>query len=107
VNPSVEDPSKFIEFREYLPVGIDSEGRGAETIRILGLDREAMNTLRRDHMQTMKRMVRAIRAMEQIEQTPDIVEAMRELNLQIAEWVSDNAQYAAMCRAIFRAPIDR
>lgn len=50
INPADEDPSNYISFNKHSPIGIDSEGRGNENIRIFKLkDRADIGSSRRDH----------------------------------------------------------
>jgi uncharacterized protein (TIGR02646 family) len=99
VNPCNEDPSGFISFNESIPIGIDAEGRGAETIRILGLDREAMNGERLTRLSELKLKLRAIQVIEEME-SPDVplLQLLDEFKREVDAWVAKTSPYAAMCR---------
>jgi uncharacterized protein (TIGR02646 family) len=54
VNPAVEDPAAHIGFREEYPFAVNGSARGEATWKALGLDREKLAEIRRDHLQTVK-----------------------------------------------------
>ena len=54
INPGKEDPENFIQFNGEIPVGIDKEERGKNTIKSLALDRPNLKIRRLDKLQEIK-----------------------------------------------------
>jgi len=54
LDPAREDPAKHLGFREEYPFAICGSRRGEATWRALGLDREKLAEIRRDHLVTVK-----------------------------------------------------
>lgn len=54
IDPGKEDPENFIQFNGEIPVGIDKEERGKNTIKSLALDRPNLKIRRLDELQEIK-----------------------------------------------------
>jgi uncharacterized protein (TIGR02646 family) len=54
LNPADEDPTLHIGFREEYPFAVNASSRGETTWRELGLDREELAEMRRDHLVVVK-----------------------------------------------------
>jgi uncharacterized protein (TIGR02646 family) len=54
IDPGKENPENFIQFNGEIPVGIDKEERGKNTIKSLALDRPNLNIRRLDELQEIK-----------------------------------------------------
>jgi uncharacterized protein (TIGR02646 family) len=50
IDPSTEDPERYITYRDHVPVAIDGNLRGKRTIKALGLDRSELNADREKHL---------------------------------------------------------
>ncbi len=98
VNPTREDPSEFIEFREELPVGKDRGGRGKRTIAILGLDRPKLNETRRKLLNRVHEMQDLLLAFEGRPLDKDQAKAIAACQEFLRHCVEDNHEFAAMCR---------
>ena len=90
INPAALDPADFISFREGYPYAVDDNTIGKAAIRGLGLDRERLNEMRRDHPQMLKPLNALANS-----PLPESGEARNVLNRAI----EDSAEYAAMARA--------
>jgi len=92
IDPSREDPSAHIGFRAEYPFAINGSTRGEATWRGLGLDREALAEIRRDHLV----MVKALKKLS--EGAPDQADRLEATKL-LKKFVSPRAQWSAMVRA--------
>jgi uncharacterized protein (TIGR02646 family) len=99
VHPANEDPEQLIGFREHVAYPIGDNPRALATITGLGLNREEIKAQRRRHWETLTHFLRVAHL------TPTA--APSELNALIAEAIqavagaiSDDAEYAAMARAL-------
>ena len=54
IDPGNVNPENFIGFRDEYPYAINGNVLGKTTIEALGLDREALNDQRRDHLEKLK-----------------------------------------------------
>ncbi|TDB66932.1 HNH endonuclease family protein [Arundinibacter roseus] len=106
IHPFKENPEQFIEFREEIPVGIDTFGRGNMTIDKLGLDRELLNEQRRDKLRIVRDLYNIARAIP--DTTHEIkAEAKRCILKYYNDSLQDSCEYASMLRCFFRKnPID-
>ncbi len=94
LNPGHSNPEQHIEFVGPVPHGKTERGR--ETIRLLGLDRETLNTERRERSETIRNYLRALKQIDDPLLAQDIV-------LQLCAWMRDEAEYAAMSRCLIQA----
>lgn len=85
INPVALGPADFISFREDYPYAIDDNTIGKAAIRGLGLDRERLNEMRRDHPQMLKPLNASANS-----PLPESGEARNVLNRAI----EDSAEYA-------------
>jgi len=101
IHPSKENPEEFISFFDEVPKGIDNGGRGAKTIKYLGLDRSQLNEDRREHLGNLKTLFKIIRL---VPQTPKYIrqDALAVLQKEFAEKTLEKYEYAGMYRAFFR-----
>jgi uncharacterized protein (TIGR02646 family) len=109
INPAVEDPSKFLEFRENLIQAIGGNARGERTIDVFGLNRKELEDFRLTWFlwfrQLIPFVVELIKTREKIAskviQCPslELTEHLIEINARIEQFVGDSAQYTAMVRA--------
>ena len=99
INPTCEDPSQFIEFREEVPVGIDKGGRGKRTITILGLDRPKLNDSRRKRWNHVREMQKSLAALLIVRKpNKHQLAAIEGCQAFLRECVESNSEYAGMCR---------
>jgi uncharacterized protein (TIGR02646 family) len=101
IHPVNDEVENLITFKEEIPIAVNGNPRGAETISKLGLDRELLNEQRRKTLN----MVRDI-----YDLANGYPETFPELKQQAKEKVKkyyiastlDETEYAAMLRAFFR-----
>ncbi len=106
IKPDVENPEKFIEFREEIPFPVEDNERGQQTICRLGLDREALNENRRSKLFPIRILYDLAKDIP--ETTLEIKQkAINQIKKIASEYTADDAEYSAMFRAFFRSnPID-
>jgi uncharacterized protein (TIGR02646 family) len=108
LHPGIDDPALFLDFREEYLFAIDENPRGASTIEALGLNREPLARMRRDHLVLFNALfeLRTMVANKVSGQDAPDVELVRkhtELDVQIERYIRDSAQYAAASGATLRA----
>ncbi len=101
IDPTREDPSEFIEFRDGVPRGIDKGGRGKKTIKVLGLDRPGLNESRLRHLEHVRAFQMSLSALLLVRK-PDRVQvaAIEMCRAILQEFVESKSEYTAMCRAV-------
>jgi uncharacterized protein (TIGR02646 family) len=106
IKPDVEDPEKFIEFKDEIPFPVFDNPRGSQTIKKLGLDRETLNENRRIKLYPIKFLYNLAKDIPVT--TPEIKQrAVNEIKRIALEYTVDSAEYSAMFRAFFKSnPID-
>jgi uncharacterized protein (TIGR02646 family) len=92
VDPASDDPAAHIGFREEYPFAKGGSPRGEATWRALGLAREPLAELRRDHLATIKALQKV---RDGARRPADRAEAAELLE----KFSSDEGQWAAMVRA--------
>lgn len=100
IDPTNDEVELFITFKEEIPVAINGNTRGRETILKLGLDRELLNEQRREKLN----MVRDIYdlAMGYPDTYPALQqEARNKVRKYFFESRRDETEYASMLRAFF------
>lgn len=90
VDPAHEDPGAHIGFREEYPFAVNGSPRGEATWKALGLDREELAEMRRDHLAMVKTLKRVRDG-----NGPDASEAAALLS----RLSDEKAQWSAMVRA--------
>lgn len=104
IHPANDEPENFITFKENIPVSIDRNLRGKNTIARLGLDREPLNEQRLSRLNMVRDIYDLAKGYPETDQK------------QNAKWVIlkyldssqlDSTEYASMLRSFFRDnPID-
>ena len=102
VDPTREDPSEFIEFREEIPVGKDRGGRGRRTIAILGLDRPKLNEARRKLLNRVHEMQDLLQAFDGKPLNKEQAKAIAACQEFLRHCIEDRHEFAAMCRCALR-----
>lgn len=106
IHPANEDAENFITFKEEIPVAVNGNIRGRETISKLGLDRELLNEQRREVFNKLRDIY------DLAEGYPDTSIDLKDKARAIVKKYfdasqSDETEYASMLRAFFRDnPID-
>lgn len=102
VNPAMEEPAEHIAFRAEIPHAVPGSARGERTIACLGLRREALNERRREKLALLAQLVDVVRLSE-AEPSKIDVELGRRARETLARAVRDDAEYAAMARALVQS----
>jgi uncharacterized protein (TIGR02646 family) len=113
INPSIEDPADFLEFRENVVRAIDDNPRGIATIKVFGLDRGELDghRLRRfswfrlliPHVEKLIHTRDTIAELIEEDPTPKRRKDLAEAEAALEQFLGDSAEYAAMIRAALRA----
>ena len=106
IKPDIEDPEKYIEFKEEIPFPVNGNPRGAQTIKKLGLDRESLNERRREKLGLIRTLYDLAKDMPvttaQIRQ-----KAVTAIKKIASDHTADQAEYASMFRSFFKMyPVD-
>jgi uncharacterized protein (TIGR02646 family) len=103
INPAIEDPSAFLEFRENMIHAIKDDRRGQATIEIMGLNRVKIAERRLDVLDKLKALLKAREAFRTLTNPDrDVTDLIKEIDEQLNRCADDNAEYAAMIRAALR-----
>ena len=86
------DPREHIRFNRDVPIGTSAAGK--ETIRRLGLDREALCRDRRKHLRTLQAMINIIRLCE-FDERPEAIKCVREARESLANFSKPESEYSA------------
>jgi hypothetical protein len=102
IDPTAEDPTAHIGFREEYPYPIGGSPRGDATLRALGLDRPELVERRRERLQTI-RLLRS--AAQQLRRKRDrrSKALAREIEKELQRSVEDGAEFAAAVRCAMAA----
>jgi uncharacterized protein (TIGR02646 family) len=96
IDPSKDDPADFISFRDEIAFALGDNLLGRTTIEILGLNK------RNDLLERRREKIGILRALHRVvdlvPQSPEAADAAQFLN----EAVANDAEYAAMSRALLR-----
>lgn len=104
INPVNENPEDFISFNEEIPIAIDENIRGVETVNKLRLDRELLNEQRRQKLNMLRDIYDLAKGYPE---TPQKGNARNKVQKYLDESKLDETEYASMMRAFFRKnPID-
>ena len=101
INPWKEDSVNLIEFHCYIPIGIDSEGRGKQTIELLNLDKnKALSVMRQDRLFVISTIIEKIEICS--ENMPDPI----DINY-VVKSLDESSAYAGMIRSNFKDKINK
>jgi len=96
IHPAKEDPEPLIGFRAEVPFPVDGDPRARITIEALGLDREALNEIRRRRLEAMTMVAMVL-------DSPDVPEDLKEeARALLVGYVAQAAEYSSMARCFFR-----
>lgn len=92
LDPAADDPELHIGFRDEYPFAINASARGEATWRALGLDREPLAEVRRDHLKLIRALAAAVEALSD-------GATRREIVALLDQAIDDAAPWASMTRA--------
>lgn len=97
IDPSVEDPEQYLTYREHVPVAIDGNTRGQQTIEALGLRRPHLNADREKHLASLK-------ILHAVVSLPEVPDSLRNESLALLKkYVARDAEYSLMSRIAVQA----
>ncbi|HII91194.1 MAG TPA: hypothetical protein HA262_03245 [Methanosarcina sp.] len=100
INPWKEDPENFIEFHCEIPIGIDSEGRGTQTIELLNLDKnKVLSEIRAEKLYIISTII------EKIEKYGENIPNPKDIEY-IVKSLDESSAYAGMIRSNFEDKIN-
>jgi uncharacterized protein (TIGR02646 family) len=105
LHPAQQDPEQYIGFRKEIPFAINGNPTGKATIKALGLDREILNEVRRDHLDkliTLRQLVELVEQEATLSSNAEGRQLVEKAKAFLAEAVTDAGEYAAMARAAAR-----
>lgn len=97
----VDDPETLISFHLEVAYAVDDNEAGRETIRALGLNREALIERRRDRYEWIRRLHQMVHALPP-EARAQIQAEVAEAEALLRRCVKDDAEYTAMARAALK-----
>jgi uncharacterized protein (TIGR02646 family) len=113
IDPAVEDPAQFLEFRENRVYAIGNNARGETTIEIFGLNRKELVDMRLAWFLWFRELIplviQLINTREKIVRkaikhpSSELTEDLNSINKRIEQFIGRSAQYTAMVRAVFQA----
>ena len=95
INPAEENPEEFLTFRKEIIFSVNGNRRGAKTIEVLGLDKDAEEE-RRKRYNDLKDKFTLAKA--DPDEYPDLVDVIVNAKETIINAVKDSAPFAAMAR---------
>jgi uncharacterized protein (TIGR02646 family) len=108
IDPSAQDPARYLEFRTHYVHAVGGCREGATTIEVLGLNREELAEKRADYLRQIRQLVQArdrIRSAADAAPAPGDDAILRELDDAIRACTDDSSEYAAMIRAFLAASL--
>lgn len=97
IDPSAEDPAPYISFRQHVPIAIDGNARGEQTIDALGLRRPELNADRERHLSRIP-LLHAVALHPQVPLTLRL-----EARANLEQLAAPTAEYSLMCRVAIEA----
>jgi len=97
IDPSAEDPERYITYREHVPIAVNDNPRGEQTIEALGLRRRELNADRDEHLQIVKNLHAIVSHLG----VPDDVK--NDSRAILRKQVSREAKYSLMSRIAVQA----
>jgi uncharacterized protein (TIGR02646 family) len=106
IHPVNDDTESLITFKDEIPVAVNTNPRGVETIAKLALDRELLNEQRRNTLNRIRDIYDLANGYP--ETLPDLKQKAKEIVLKYYNASTlDETEYSAMLRAFFRDnPLD-
>jgi uncharacterized protein (TIGR02646 family) len=99
INPTLQNPEDYISFREEKPFAINNNLYGKNTITLLALDREELNTQRLKEYEIIQTLIDII---EDIKKYPDdliLQGRVQKAQMLIHKRMQPQAEYSAMIKA--------
>jgi hypothetical protein len=86
------DPQPYISFRQHVPIAVDGNARGEQTIDALGLRREELNQARERHLEVLL-------CLHKTATLPGVpTELQQEARSTLTKLVGPTTEYSLMCQ---------
>lgn len=95
IDPGKEDPENFIQFEGQIPVGVDKEGRGRNTIKYLELDRDILNEKRLEELQEIKALKQLLELAKQDLKNSELQTFAQKAKYKIEESMLSKKEFSA------------
>ena len=99
LQPAQQDPEHYIAFHKEIPFAINGNRLGKATIKVLGLDRELLNEVRRDRLNLLITLREVVAHEATLSTKAEGRQLVNEAKALLAEAVTDAGEFAAMARA--------
>jgi uncharacterized protein (TIGR02646 family) len=97
IDPSLEDPERYISYREHVPIAIAGNARGEQTIDALGLRRPELHADREKHLEIVK-------CLHTVASTPGVPVHLRlQSRALVTRMLAREAEYSRMCQVAVTA----
>lgn len=103
INPSVVNPQEHIGFREEIPYAINGSVYGQTTIDALGLDREALNEVRRAKLNLIVGLFNVVISANKHPDDLELKKLADELKPLLEQAALPTAEYSSMVSAMYDA----
>jgi uncharacterized protein (TIGR02646 family) len=100
IDPGRDDPAAFLRFREEVAEAVDENLVGKTTIAVLGLNRPELTEARRSRLRPVLLLLRVRGTLAALPATPEVEQHLLEIDAQLHALTRDEAEYAAMMRAV-------
>jgi hypothetical protein len=102
INPTVQNPEKYISFNEYVPFSIDNNPYGITTIKILNLTRTDLEEERKKILNEFNAQLFIVKKAANKIEDNDWQELAEEAKQLINKMALPKAKYSAMIKAALR-----
>jgi uncharacterized protein (TIGR02646 family) len=97
IDPSMEDPEQYITYREHVPVAVDGNARGEQTIEALGLRRPHLNADR-------ERQLANLKILHAVVSLPEVPDSLRNESLALLKkYIASDGEYSLLSRIAVKA----
>ncbi|HZY90310.1 MAG TPA: hypothetical protein VFE78_36140 [Gemmataceae bacterium] len=104
IDPGRDDPAAFLRFREEVAEAPDDNLVGTTTISVLGLNRLELTEVRRQRFAPVRLLLQVRRSLAAQPATSEVQRHLKDIDTHLHAITKDEAEYAAMMRALLAAP---
>lgn len=111
IDPCLDNPENYITFGlDGTPVAIDNNPKGRTSIAVFHLDEDKLNRARQKiiayYVRALKQLSRDIESSQNYPNNPRYKELVKESEKELDNMTSNEAQFAAVARAVKKNPMD-
>jgi uncharacterized protein (TIGR02646 family) len=104
IDPGRIDPAAFLGFRQEVAEALGGNRMGRATVKVLGLNRPELAEARRQRLEPIRLLLRSRHHFALGPATPEVEQHINDIDAQLRSLTRDEAEYAAMMRALLAAP---